>query len=99
MAEVDLKATIAALMALPGELVLRQIEDGIQIEIQDSPGSANTLSVYQDGYISITVTWDSMSYWDRWEGPTLEYTGTVGDENGRSLPGWVKFFPEPAEIF
>jgi hypothetical protein len=104
--EVDLKATIAALMALPGKLVFRQIEDGILIEIQDTPDSANSLAIYDDGYISvddgyfqITVTWGSMSYWDRWDGPSLVYTGTVNDENGRLLPDWVKFLPEAAEIF
>jgi hypothetical protein len=108
MAQVDLKATIAALMALPGKLIFHPVSDGVEIGVQSniSEDSADTLTIYDDGYISvddgyftILVTWGSMSHWDRWDGPTLRYSGTVDDGSGRSLPDWVKFLPEPTEIF
>lgn len=52
--EVDLKATVAALMALPGKLIVHPMSDRVEIGVQSniSDGSADTLTIYNDGYIS-----------------------------------------------
>ena len=95
MPEVDVKATLAALMGVPGELAVRRREGPqphVEIAVADRDGE-DSLSLFPDGYAVICVSWGSMSYWDRWEGEVgepLRYTGTVGDDH-RQLPAWVVF--------
>jgi hypothetical protein len=94
---IDIKATLAALMGMPGELVTRTnpassaVGPSTEFAVRDQDGE-DSLELLLD-YLVISVSWGSMSFWDRWEGEPgepLRYTGTVGDAH-RRLPAWVVF--------